>query len=457
MVAARLWPVSLVPLCLLWARGAEANGAFPAVSQFVTDPLDGSHLVLRSNFGLLTTRNQGKDWDLVCEGGVGYRDIEPAIAVLGDGSTIAALDTGIARSDGMQCDFALGRGIATYVADVARIPGAPRAAVAVSVDVSRNESQVWRSLDSGQNWATLGAPLSDLNAVTLDVAGDDADTVYVSGSADRSGVTGVLARTSDAGLNWTRYDVPGADKTSTPYIAAVPNALTAYVRLSGARGRLLVTRDGGAHLRTVLEFRGPFDGFALSPDGTMALASGRADGIWRARAATLDFERLSCAKLRCLSWSVAGLFACADEFEAGFVVGESRDQGESFEPRLHSSCVRGPLACPGLSSVGSVCPGAWPAVSEQLGTDCNAAGSFMPSTACGSEEKSAAGAAGDGSVTLSAGGSANGTGAGSCAVDRGRARSKPSSSFAALFALSLSVISRRGRKRRRREWARKQC
>ncbi len=465
MDTARLRPARLLPLYLLgllWPGGAAANGAFPAVSQLVTDPSNRAHLVLRSNFGLLTSRDGGQDWDLVCEGGIGYRNIEPPIAVLGDGSTIAALETGIARSGSDQCNFAPSTGIATYVADVARIPGAPNAAVAVSVDMSRNESQVWRSLDSGQSWQTLGAPLLDLNAVTLDVASDEADTVYVSGSAESRGVTGVLARTSDAGLHWDRYDVPGANKTSAPYIAAVPDAQTAYVRLSGTGGRLLVTHDGGLHLRTVLEFRGPFDGFALSPDGTVALASGRADGIWRAPTPTLVFERLSCARLRCLSWSGSGLFACADEFEAGFVVGESVDQGNSFEPRLHSSCVRGPLACPSLSTVGSVCPAAWPAIAEQLGTDCGAAGSFRPSTTCPGEvnasasaDAGAGGAAGAGSSWEAAAGSGNAPADSSCSFAHRQAFSVPSLGFASLLA--LSVVRRRNGQLRRRERARRRC
>ena len=369
-------------LALLLAPTAHANGALPAVSQLVADPSDPAHLVLRSNFGLLTTRDSGANWDLVCEGGIGYQNVEPPIAVLGDGTTIAALPTGIAFSAAAECNFNLGAGVATYVADVSRVPGSPSHAVSVSVDIDRNEATVWQSADGGQSWQTLGEPLSDLNAATLDVAADVAGTLYVSGAADAGGI---LARTSDAGAHWARYEVPGAGKLSVPYIAAVADADTVYVRLSGTPGQLLITRDGGRHFDTVLDFQGSLDGFALSPDGKLALASGSLDGVWRAPTESLTFERLSCAKLRCLSWSAAGLFACADEFDAGFLVGESTDSGLSFEPGLHMPCVRGPLACASSSSVGAVCPSAWPAISEQLGTDCANAGAFMPSTACNGE------------------------------------------------------------------------
>ncbi len=118
----------------------QANGAFPAVSQLVADPSDPTHLVLRSNFGLLITHDRGESWDLVCEAGLGYQNIEPAIAVLSDGTTIAGLPNGIAHGS-TECAFASAEGIHEYVADVARVPGTAGRAVAVSVDIDRGVSQ----------------------------------------------------------------------------------------------------------------------------------------------------------------------------------------------------------------------------------------------------------------------------------------------------------------------------
>lgn len=396
---------------LLSAPVAQANGAFPAVSQLVADPSDPNHLLLRSNFGLLTTRDSGRSWDLVCEAGIGYQNIEPPVAVLSDGTTLAALSDGIAHGSSNECEFVLGTGIARYVADVSRVPGAVTAAVAVSVDFDQNSSQVWHTTDGGASWSTWGVALDELNAATLDVASADASELYVSGVSQSGTVRGVLAHSGDGGKTWTRFDVPGASKVSAPYIAAITanDPSTVYVRLSGTPGRLLVTHDGGRHFDDVLDFTGPFDGFALSPDGRYALASGRTDGVWRARTSDLAFEQLSCAHLRCLSWTGAGLFACADEFQAGFLVGESADLGLSFEPRLHLSCVRGPLQCPDQSPVAQACSVVWPMISEQLGTDCADASSFEPSTEC-SAASGASGSGGNGAI--GAAGAANGAGSG---------------------------------------------
>jgi hypothetical protein len=297
----------------LGAPSAHANGAFPEVSQLVADPADPAHLVLRSNFGLLTSSDAGLAWDLVCEAGIGYQNIEPPIAVLGNGTLIAALPTGIAHGAANACEFGLAAGVTAYVADVARVPGTPAQAVAVSVDFDRNTSQVWRTTDAGASWRAWGAELEELNAATLEVASTDASLLYVSGVSQSGVVSGVLARSTDGGQSWARFDVPGASKVSAPYIAAVAaqDSDTVYVRLSGTPGHLLVTHDGGQQLTPLLDFTGPFDGFALSPDGQYALASGRTDGVWRAPTASLVFEQLSCTHLRCLSWTNAGLFACA--------------------------------------------------------------------------------------------------------------------------------------------------
>ena len=387
--------------CGLCSRGVLANGAFPAVSQLLGDPSDPAHLVLRSNFGLLVTHDHGQSWDSVCEAGLGYQNLEPAIAVLANGTTIAALPNGIAHGP-TECTFGLAAGVSAYVADVARAPGG---AVAVSVAIDEGVSQVWRSLDGGQAWRPWGAELSGLNATTLDIAGDDG-TLYVSGVAQTGTVKGVLARSADGGKTWTRSDVPGANKLSAPYIAAIAadDADTLYLRLSGSPGKLLVTHDAGGHWSAVLDFSGPLDGFALSPDGRYALASGRLDGVWRASTSDLAFARVSCSKLRCLSWTSAGLFACADEFQAGFLVGESMDSGVSFEPRLHLSCIRGPLACNSDSSVARSCDAGWPALSEVLGSDC-ANAVFTPHDDC-SDGGSAGANAAAGANTGAAGSSA---------------------------------------------------
>ena len=166
---------------LLHAR-VQANGAFPAVSQLVGDPSDPTHLVLRSNFGLLITHDRGDSWDLVCEAGLGYQNVEPAIAAPrptarpSRRSRTASLTAARnAPSVWRSAITQLRRGRGTCAGRAGRKPSPSASSIDAGV------SQVWRSLDGGQSWDTWGSALNELNATTLDVAGDAQGTLYVSG------------------------------------------------------------------------------------------------------------------------------------------------------------------------------------------------------------------------------------------------------------------------------------
>jgi len=365
-------------------RSASANGSFPKVSQLVTDPSDPMHLALRSNFGLLITRDGGANWDLVCEAGMGYQNTQPPVAILGDGSLLVGLATGVAWADSKACNFTIGTGISTYVADVSRIPGTTNHGIAVTADVSADSSQVLQTADGGKSWTKFGVAIDGVIAATLDTAASDTTVTYVSGSARAATPTGVILRSSDGGKTWDQHGVPMTNAGSAPYIAAIApdDANTVYVRTRGVPGTLLVTHDGGKTFQDVLDFTGPVEGLALSTDGKTVVASGRVDGVHRAPTKTLTFETLNCAKVSALAFAGDNLYSCANEAEAGYTVGSSSNQGQDFSPKLHLSCVRGILDCPSTSSVGSVCPAGWSATQNQLGGTCDSSGSFTPSTDC---------------------------------------------------------------------------
>jgi MYXO-CTERM domain-containing protein len=348
---------------------ARANGAFPAVSQLVSDPADPDHLVLRTTFGLLVTLDGGVSWDWTCEAGAGYQDIEPPMTVLAGGAILLGLPDGVSRSDASGCSFEHAAGIDALVYDLARVPSEPKSAVAISG--SGTDAELWRSIDGGKSFARVGAVIPDLIPTTVDAAAADAQVVYASG---RSGTTGVLLRSSDGGKSFERFTVPGTTAARRPFIAAVDprDPDTVYVRLDAqSDSPLQVTRDGGKSFVTVLTTTVAISGFAISPDGSTVIASNAYDGTFRAAGDTLDFEKVACSGPTCLSFNQAGLFGCGDQFVNGFVVGRSDDLGASFRRLVDLTCVRGPAACDGETSVGSLCPAAWPGVQQQLGaTEC---------------------------------------------------------------------------------------
>jgi hypothetical protein len=174
--------------------------------------------------------------------------------------------------------------------------------------------------------------------------------------------------------------VPYSDVARPPYIAAInPKSDDAvYVRLNGFPGSLSATKDAGKSWAEVLAPAAPVQGFAVSPDGLTLLASTTTTGIYAASAEALAFERITCEGVACLSWSATGLLGCGDETTNGFTLGTSANQGATFEPLLHASCLV-PASCPADSSAHKVCPTAWPAVAEKLGQNQNACDPGAPS------------------------------------------------------------------------------
>ena len=395
-------------LILLAPCRARANGTFPAVSQLVADPADADHLVLRTTFGLLVTRDRGSTWDWLCEAGAGYKDVEPPLAVLPGGVILLGVPDGVSRSDAAGCDFELADGIAASVYDLARVPSEVDAAVAISG--AGTDAQLWRSADSGKTFAAVGDVIADFIPATVDVAATDSAVIYASGL---SGATGVLLRSSDGGQSFTRFPLPSTMSARRPFIAAVDprSADTVYVRFDvQGVSPLAVTRDGGKSFVTALTTTVSLSGFALSPDGKTVIASNAYDGTFRAATDTLEFEKVACGGPTCLSFSDAGLFGCGDQNVDGFIVGRSDDLGASFQRLVDLTCVRGPAACDGATSVGSLCPAVWPDVQTQLGATACSPPHVEPHGGCldaaGGAPATTAGAGGGGAADT--GGSSDG-------------------------------------------------
>lgn len=361
--------VGLACLGILLAPSvALANGAFPFVSQLVSNAAHPEQLVLRGNFGLVVSRDAGKNWDWLCEAGMGYRDVEPPIALLDSGAIVLALPTGLARGDESWCDFAAVPNATGYFVDVSVERAKPNAAVALSVDLKAMSSQVWESLDDGKTFTPLGPALPDFFATTIDVAATDADVIYVSGTS--SDGKGLLLRSDDHAQSFAPHELPSSLLISTaPYISALdPKALdTVYVRSDSAPGTLMITRDGGGKFEEMLRLSAPIKAFALSPDGGTVLAATVGSGIYQLNTTTLEAQKIACTGVWCFTWTKDGLFACGDLVANGFLVAASADAGHTFQSLVTPTCLRGPLACDAASAIGSICTDAWPSQRSLLG------------------------------------------------------------------------------------------
>jgi hypothetical protein len=368
----------VIALAPSWVGEARANGKFPAADQLLQNPGDPSHLVLRTTFGVVMSRNAGADWDVLCEAGVGYQDYEPGVAVTSEGTLLAGLFDGVSVAPGDNCGWSIT--LAGNVQDVSVSRAEPGVSVAITTDATT--TRVFESSDEGATFTQMGVDLpASFIGVTVDIAPSDPNRIYVSGLQVADGPDqGMIARSLDRGQSWELLPIPASDEQSVPYIGAMhpSDPGTLYVRLFTAPGRLLRSTDGGdTWLEATHGIRlGVIRGLALSADGETIFAGSEYDGLWRGPARTLQLEKVSSLAIRCLTQGSDGLYACVNEelYGDGFLVGRSGDDGETFDPLLSIACVRGVLECPSDSSVGLVCPGQWPQLASQLETDqCNAA------------------------------------------------------------------------------------
>lgn len=395
------------------AGAARANGVFPSAGQIAVDPADPSHLLVRTTYGILTTRAGGEPWDWICETGVGYSSLfHPAVALLEDGTAIAGLSDGlaVAHTDGCSWEKASGAIDGAYVVDVSVEKSAPSHAVAVTSSGAAGAGKFFTSEDDAITWVQTGADLpAGFIPLSVDVAPSDPSRVYVSALAGGAGtLKGSLLVSLDRGATWTPITVPLTDGDHAPYIGAIDpvNPDRVYVRTDGSPGHLIAFDRSTGTFDELYAGQGYLRGFALSPDGATMLVGGSSDGVLRASAASPTFVKVSSVSTRCLTWTSEGVYTCATEFSDGFTVGLSKDEGATFEPIMHLACVRGPLACPAQSSVGKACPGEWDAVAQLIGAaSCGGAGGSTSAGGAGGSSASggstAGGSSSGGSATTS--------------------------------------------------------
>ncbi len=388
----RLAPFSaaalLASLATLTPAPALANGRYPAAGQIATYPSKPGTLLVRATYGLLLTTNGGQEWQWICEPAVGFNSEEdPVVSFAADGTIYAGIFEGLALGtpDGCSWSFVPGSLLGKYVIDLAVDAQDPTQAVLIiSNSVGQDDAgdtlfltQVWQTADNGATWTQAGTNLpSQFLGLTVETAPSNPQRVYVSGQEGPPGYAGVLQRSDDRGATWQELPIPGSDSTNLPYIGGVDpnNPDIVYVRLdSDPSDSLVVSKDGGMTWTTIYDAVGKLESFALSPDGATVATGGDMDGVLTAPSSTLAFTKASSVGPLCMTWTAAGLYACADEFVDHFTAGISVDQGKTFTPLMHLADLCGPLTCGSGTSVGQQCPALWEPIAASLYATCGPA------------------------------------------------------------------------------------
>lgn len=366
-----------------------ANGRYPQAMRLREDPTDPERLWLMTTYGLLTTGDSGKKWSWICEDALGFNSsqiFDPMFDLTENGTVLMGLLKGLRASPDKGCTWIDPNQdlVDHFVLDLAVDPSQKsRAIILVSEGKSADSStgvvytnQIWETKDDGKTVSLLAQNLpEDIYITTLDSAPDDPSRIYLSAEIVGSGVqTPVFYRSRNRTQTWENVPLP-IQGDEAAFIAAVDpvNADVVYVRtfqrksdntLSSA---LLYTTDAGDHWKELYRGSALMAGFALSPDRSQVVIGLRdpqdgdsvvdpsAVGIFRASTSDFKFTRIFDKNVACLTWTARGLYACSEMLTAGFDVGLSTDQGQSFTPIQNRREIAGPLACPSTSTVGMVC------------------------------------------------------------------------------------------------------
>jgi hypothetical protein len=400
----RAFPASRLALALAaalaalaTAADAGANGRFPTAQQVAVPPNDPSMLVLMATFGVSFSYDKGSTWSWVCEGAVGYMSNEnPILGVTEDDSILVGTFEGLGITTDRGCTWTLptrpmgGVPVTDLVVEVSD----PHSAFVLTSGYagiddagSTFNSAIWFTHDDGTTFNQVGSNIDpEVLPETIEVAPSNAAYVYISGTRRINGVaTGVLLYSTNGGQTFTQTLIPFASTDRAPFIAAVDptNPLRVYVRvqtadalIDGGLGsatypagsRVLVSNDG---LQTVQQvWQAPNSdllGFVVSPDGTKVYTGGPKDGLHVASSTALDFTaQASPVQIECLAFRGTTLLACSQEV-SGFTVGSTTDDGATWTPLLHLSCIQGPLNCGSASLVASQCDTLWATQQETLG------------------------------------------------------------------------------------------
>jgi hypothetical protein len=356
-------PAAVAAAAVLAARGALANGRFPASNQIVFSPTNDDIIIGRATCAILPSSDNGRSWGYLCEDALALPAVtfqDPEIGVTSNNSIVAGLFSptiGLDVSSDLGCNWScIGGPLASQaIADIVVRPdsapdgsalGSSSHQVLALTSTSGTadagtSSEVFQSVDDGATWTVLGRPIdpSDpmLQVATIDVAASDPARIYVSANRGYALMrTASLFVSMDSGMTWTERVVPGfnspvpccndpttmCQSEDQLFIAGVDptDENRVYLRSNGPAGALTpgnsilyVTKDGGQTFQIAKTFplpqpnsefqlSGEVLGFALSADGSKVYVGTKETGLWTASRTDLAFTNVNCkVQVQCLA------------------------------------------------------------------------------------------------------------------------------------------------------------
>jgi hypothetical protein len=379
--------LGVAPLAFGHAGPARAVGV-------EVSPEDPDHVLVRTTYGMLLTRDGGQSFGWLCGAGAGFdADIElPEVGWFPNGRLVIGTFDGLRASDD-GCDWQPPGGAvgSSYFTNVT-VGSSPSEILLLStsgIGGYRYEVALWSSDDGGASWHSRGrAPDPSFLPFNVRSAPARPDTIAMAGrDGDARALGEVMMRSTDGGDSWQRTALSDVADAVTHVVGFDP-AASGRVYLSsvvtGNRPSVTIRRVDATNDRATANpsptvevlaaLEGIVSSVVLAPDGTHLLIGTEDRGLWRLDSETLALEQTVELSVQCLRYDGARLYACVDEDVEGYTVGVSTDAGVTFEPFMWRSSPCGPLACGATTTVGAMCPAAWTSEQEELGAGCDSVG-----------------------------------------------------------------------------------
>jgi hypothetical protein len=400
------------------AGAARADGAFPD-SLSIVAPVDRPHhIALATNFGLISSNDDGGSWSWVCEGPLTNCSTLYSESAAPVDRLYALSADSLVFSDDDACEWTVAGGDVSAGGVVDAFPLAQDARRVLAV-VSPNgvgpqtTYTVVESDDGGASFGTVIYTATGGDTVTgVEVSRSDASTIYVT-LASGPRFAPALAITVDGGAHWRGVDL------STPLGASSGIRLVAvdratptrvFLRVSTLEGEELGVFDAttGAVTKPLMFPGGLMTAFLQTAEGPL-IAAGRLPGggvAARSLDGGVSFQPTPGApNARALAERDGTIYVAADDTADGYALGVSTDLGVTFTPLMRFDQVGSIAACVRASCqticMGEAAAGLWPA--SMCTATPEAACTPTPETVCTPTPETTPKASGGGGCDLAPG------------------------------------------------------
>jgi MYXO-CTERM domain-containing protein len=336
---------------------ARADGAFPDSLSVLLPPDRPQRIALATNFGLVSSNDDGATWTWVCEGALtNCSNLYSESAPPSDRLFALSADS-LVYSDDDACDWKVASGAVSGggVVDAFPLADDPTRVLAVvspnGVGTQTNYTVV-SSSDGGAVFDKVIYAAGTGDTVTgVEASRADSKTIYVT-LASAKGFAPVIAETSDGGLSWRTVDLSGQLGNATIRLIAIDaaNPMRVYLRVTETDAESLGVFDAATDTLTLpLTYPGGLmTAFVQTVEGPLVVAGHLAGGptLHRSLDGGATWQAAAGApNLRALAERGGKIYGAADNMVDGYALGVSTDLGVTFTPLMKFSDVSSIAPC----------------------------------------------------------------------------------------------------------------